>query len=200
VRRLRISRAGELALMATMLASVAACGSTLHHTAATSTIIGHGRTLSGRTFIASVTPRASVTPLGGSGAKGSCPISLTIREKGYASFSEVCFSRMSVPIRPTAECVGQEWIIHVEAQQNARFMTLVLSNRRMVTSRIIRLPLSLGGPAALYFQAMAASGSRPTRLVERDQNGRVIGVLSILPPSRCEVATVVVRRRHGGAM
>ncbi len=180
VRRLLTSRGGTLTLMATMLAVVGGCGSAQHHDVAASTIIvGRGSTLSGKDFVVSITH--NVKRLGGAGTRGSCPISVTITETGYASFGEVCFSRMSAPVRPKIDCIGGERIIHVEASQDTRFVTLVLSNGRTVTSRVIHLPVSLGGPAELYFQAMPASGPRPTRLLERGGNGRVVGVLTVVP-------------------
>lgn len=93
---------------------------------------------------------------------------------------------MTIPVRPLVDCIGGEWLIRFEAQQDARFATLTLSDRHKVTSRLIRVPRAFGGPADLYFQAVAKSGPRPTRIVERDQNGRALGALSITLPVKCD--------------
>jgi hypothetical protein len=183
---LRGARSLPVSVVAAMvLFSLMGCGSEGHRGAAhvRSLTIGSGRTLSGVAFVVSLAHL--VVPPGESAVAEGCPIAVTVSERGRASYSGVCFSRMSSPVRPSVDCVDGSWLIHVETQTLARFATLTLSDGRTVMSPVLRVPPALGGPASLYFQAVPASGPRPTRLVEEDQSGRVIGESPITPRDGC---------------
>jgi hypothetical protein len=62
---------------------------------------------------------------------------------------------------------------------------LLLSDGRSVSSRVVLVPASLGGPAAVYVQALRGPSPVPVSLMELDQRGRTIGVFRLRAVRGC---------------
>lgn len=157
------------------------------------TVIGRGRTRAGRSFVATVVgkhhEKRSLFP-GEATPTSNCPLSVAITE-GRNGVSHVeCYSRMETPVRPGVECLGGQWIIHMQTSDDARRVRLTLNDGRSASSPLMMVPRRLGGPARLYYQAISATGSSPVLLTELAGDGNELRRVAVPTGAGCEKTTV----------
>ncbi len=75
---------------------------------------------------------------------------------------------------PRAECAGGLIEIRARPLPATRRVVLRLSDGRRIVSRPVLVPARLGGPAAIYFQALRGPSPIPVSLQELDARGRVL--------------------------
>lgn len=166
----------------------------------TTTPIGTVRTASGGRYAVSV-ERAK----GGS----ECKAQVQIRpvESGVAgvlgqifainlnSESVYCLSD-GTSAAPRAECTGGLIEIRARPLPATRRVILRLSDGRQIVSRPVLVPARLGGPAAIYFQALRGPSPIPVSLQELDGRGRVLRTVAV--PRVLECSAHPVKYVRGG--
>ncbi len=97
---------------------------------------------------------------------------------------------------PRAEC--KDGLIEIRARPlpATRRVILTLSNGRQLVSRPVLVPARLGGPAAIYFQALRGPSPIPVSLRELDARGRVLRTVAV--PRVLECSTHPVKYVRGG--
>lgn len=133
-----------------------------------STVIGRGYTLAGKSFIATSKP---ISPLVIGSGGSECPLPIFIHEQGGRVNLEQCYSRDENPVRPQVECVMGLITVHMETGSATRRVRLTLSNGRSVVSATMLVPSRLGGPARIYYQALRGPTPIPASLTEFNGNG-----------------------------
>lgn len=155
-----------------MLVDVCGCGTGQHWTSSaygSSIIVGTGRTAAGTNFMARVETRAI--------AGSHCPLNVDISESNRLGFIRECYSRLENPGQARVECIVGTLAVHAQVQSATRQVRLNLSNHRRITSPVILIPRSLGGPATIYYQALRGPTPIPVSLTEFDGYGHILGVM-----------------------
>jgi hypothetical protein len=165
------------AILATFL--VCGCGSTRGHAPVdlnAGVPVGGGQTAAGTMFRALVERPSSAAA--SHREAGSCPLNVDIDEGSHKGYVPICYSRLENPVRARVECVAGLLTVHAQLQDAARWVRLNLSNHQQVTSPTILVPRKLGGPAAIYYQALRGPRPIPLSLTEIDDHGHILGVMS----------------------
>jgi hypothetical protein len=129
---------------------------------------------------------ARIRTLGGEQAPTSnCPINVAITEGGYRPAVVECYDRLESPVLPRVECLRGLVTIHMQVVNAARRVRLTLSSGQSVTSPVITVPPRLGGPAALYYQAVRGAYPRPAFISPLGSRGRVLNTVRVPPAVGC---------------
>lgn len=107
-----------------------------------------------------------------------------------------CLSRAHVTPEPAVHCSSGLLIVEANLLPTARNVRLLLSNGRTISSRAIRVPARLGGPAGLYYQAVRGPSPIPVSLTELDAGGATVAVLKL--PAVVECTKQLVKHLPGG--
>ena len=99
---------------------------------------------------------------------------------------------------PHAECSNGLIEIRARLLPAARRAVLRLSDGRSIASRPVLVPTRLGGPAAIYFQALRGPSPIPISLQELDAHGRVLRTSTL--PRILECSTHPVKYVRGGKL
>jgi hypothetical protein len=99
---------------------------------------------------------------------------------------------------PHAECSNGLIEIRARLLPAARRAVLRLSDGRQIASRPVLVPARIGGPAAIYFQALRGPSPIPISLQELDARGRVLRTLTL--PRVLECSTHPVKYVRGGKL
>jgi hypothetical protein len=108
---------------------------------------------------------------GGVGALGQI-LAITNSESVY------CLSD-GTSAAPRAECDGGLIEIRARPPRATRRVVLHLGDGRQIVSRPVLVPARLGGPAAIYFQALRGPSPIPVSLQELDAHGRVLRTVAV---------------------
>jgi hypothetical protein len=81
----------------------------------------------------------------------------------------------------------QKGLLTIEALTvpGARGVRLNLSNGGHITSPVVNLPASLGGPAGFYYQVIRGPTPIPVSLTELDVGGRALSTVKVFPVVEC---------------
>ena len=99
---------------------------------------------------------------------------------------------------PHVECSSGLIEIRARLLPATRRVVLRLSNGRQIASRPVLVPARLGGPAAIYFQALRGPSPIPISLQELDARGRVLRTLTLSRILEC--STHPVKYLRGGKL
>jgi hypothetical protein len=147
------------------------------------TRLGSGRTAAGTRYMVSL----ERTKGGGHGCKAQ--VQIRPPESGMSgAFGQILLTIGSEPVlclsgsgsaAPLVQC--SEGLIEVRARllPAARTVVLRLSDGRQVVSRAVLIPARLGGPAAIYYQALRGPSPIPVSLIERDAQGHTLRVVNL---------------------
>jgi hypothetical protein len=152
------------------------------------TLIGQGRTLNGGGYTFRVKNRSpeSRCPLEVELARSTPPSG---RHKLVSvSGTNECLSGRERRAHATVICQRGEGAIEVQAwlPGDTRSVRLALSNGRTVSTRAVVLPRRLGGPLALYDQALRGPTPYPVSLTALSAHGRTLRTLALRPVRDCE--------------
>jgi hypothetical protein len=149
--------------------------------------IARGRTAAGEGFVAKLQTAVDAEP-------GSCKARVSIdsadtggRSKGLGGllFSGLCLSDRYSGAQAGVNCNSGVLTIHAYMPMSARNVTLLLSDGRRVTSRVIFVPARLGGRIGLYYQAVRGPSPIPVSLTELDAGGRALRVVRLSAVVEC---------------
>ncbi len=147
-------------------------------------VLGRGPTRAGVTFIVRGATKGEAVRIS---CRRYVSVEFSERQKGLVivgpSGERVCLSPGSDE-RPALECESERESIMAVVPASVRTVVLRLRDGRAISSRVIRIPRTAGGPAGVYVQAIRNSSSRPVSLTELDGSGGVVGMLK-LPAHRC---------------
>lgn len=154
-------------------------------------VIARGRTAAGGSFVA----KAELFPHTLRGSRCAVEVSITepSRPSGGALFEllnpnspDRCLSR-SAHVDPQQSVHCNAGLLTVEADLPATVTSvrLLLSDNRTITSKAIRVPRRLGGPAGLYYQAVRGPSPIPVSLTELDAHGNTLAVLKLPAVVQC---------------
>ncbi len=152
----------------------------------TQPLLGHGSTRGGSSF--TVRGESANSSTGSAGS--SCPHSVSVELERQTANGESRSSSSSVCLgahadhEPSSECYAQGESIVAAVAPSVTTVRLLLSDRHTITSRVVHIPRSAGGPAGVYVQAVRNYRPYPVSLTELDRRGRVVLVLA-LRPLRC---------------
>jgi hypothetical protein len=150
-------------------------------------VIGHGRTLAGTNFIATLEakgpgPIASRRHSGPSGL--DCPLYVVITEvRGLGGGK--CLTKSTVKADPSVHCNSGILTVTSQTLATTRSVLLVLSNGERVVSSALIVPARYGGPAGLFHQAIRGPSSFPVSLVELDQHGKKLRLVELPRVTYC---------------
>jgi hypothetical protein len=96
-----------------------------------------------------------------------------------------CLSRYHVTPEQKVTCNAGLLTVEANLLPAARSVRLLLSDKRTITSRAIRVPARLGGPAGLYYQVVRGPSPIPVSLTELDANGNHLTVLKLPAVVEC---------------
>jgi hypothetical protein len=94
------------------------------------------------------------------------------------------------------ECQVGVLTIHLQVRDATRSVRLTLSNGHEVTSPVMLVSRALGGPAALYYQAVPGPAPIPVAATELDGRGRSMG--TVATPRVVECTNPLVHYLPGG--
>jgi len=146
----------------------------------TSTAIARGRTAAGEGFVVKLQPAVDAEQ--GCKARVSVDSADTGRRStdlGGLLFSGLCLSDRYSGAQASVNCNSGVLTIHAYMPMSARNVTLLLSDGRRVTSRVIFVPARLGGRIGLYYQAVRGPSPIPVSLTELDARGRALRVVKL---------------------
>jgi hypothetical protein len=93
---------------------------------------------------------------------------------------EVCLApRRDRSEAPSIHCIEGLLMIKTAAPAATRTVDLRMSNGAQIVSRPVLVSRRLGGPGALYYQAVRGPSPLPVSLTERDARGRTLRVLKL---------------------
>jgi hypothetical protein len=152
------------------------------------TLIGHGHTVDGGSYTFRVQPHT---------AESGCPLEVdfqsTSAPSGHHHFTSIsgtteCLTDSERRVRATVNCQPSEGVIEVQAwlPGDTRNVRLGLNDGRTVTSRAAVVPVRLGGPLALYYQALRGPFPYPVSLTALDAHGGVLRTLGLRPVRDCK--------------
>ncbi len=150
-------------------------------------VIGSGRTATGQPFVATL-GQYRTSPLRGRQElepRRGCPLRVFIREGQHAWQNEVCYPRSEVSEQVGVECVAGLLLVHLAAPPTTRSVRLSLSNGQHVVSPVMLLPRGLGGPMALYYQAVRGPTPIPVSATELGAGGQVLGTITAYRVHEC---------------
>ncbi len=143
----------------------------------TATPLGRGRTSVGETFDVNVRHAAPHTH--------ECRLQIQVVDFGaHEQHNGVCLGP-GTRSTPTVRCEEQERWIEALLPAGVHAARLRLSDGRQITSSTIAIPARLGGPAALYYQAVARGHGVPRSLTELDRTGAALATIALPSASRC---------------
>jgi hypothetical protein len=146
---------------------------------ADSLVIGHGITAAGERFLARLEPKEPRSSSNGSG----CLLPLSITGSGAGSLG-TCMSRSprrspSRSSEPSVDCASARLTVTVNTLPAARSVRLSLSNGQQITSRVLFVPASRGGPAGYYYQVVRGPSPIPVSLTELDVHGVTLQTITL---------------------
>jgi hypothetical protein len=155
----------------------------ISHESKSSTEIGAGRTAAGTSYTVSL----ERTKGGGPGCKARVQIRPpeSAASGAFGKILEILGSESLLCLSGGAATVPQvqcsEGLIEIRARllSATRTVILHLSDGRRIASRPVRVPARLGGPAAIYYQAVRGPSPFPVSLTERDARGHTLRVLKL---------------------
>ena len=167
-------------------------------------VIARGRTAAGGSFVAKAEPSSHTL-------RGShCTVEVSITEPSSPSGGGLlellngnspdrCLSR-SAHVDPQQSVHCNAGLLTVEADLPATVASvrLLLGEHRTITSKAIRVPRRLGGPAGLYYQVVRGPSPIPISLTELDAHGNTLAVLKL--PAVVECAKKLVKYFPGGVV
>jgi hypothetical protein len=144
-------------------------------------VIARTRTAAGASLVAWV---RHPTPPGAGSAH--CPIDLEyeVSEGPSSGGSDVCLSRTH-PATLQLFCQGTRWQIEGQAAEGATEAHLKLRGGQEVTSALVLVPATLGGPAGFYFQRLRPS-QVPAALEELSSEGKLLRTVPFKAKRRCD--------------
>ncbi len=153
------------------------------HESTTSTELHKGRTAAGTRYTVWLertkggSARACKSHVEVRGADGATPGLLELLS---ASRPEVCLAPHEKRAEePKVNCHEGLLTIEAEVPTATREVDLHMSDNRQIVSRPVLVPRRLGGPAALYYQAVRGPSPIPVSLTERDAHGNPLRVLEL---------------------
>ncbi|HEV3047879.1 MAG TPA: hypothetical protein VGY13_11030 [Solirubrobacteraceae bacterium] len=152
------------------------------------TLIGQGRTLVGGTYTFRVKNRSP---------ESHCPLEVELARSTppsgkhklvSVSGTNECLSGRERRTHATVTCQRGEGAIEVQAwlPGDTRSVRLTLSSGRTVSSRAVVIPKRLGGPLALYDQALRGPSPYPVSLAALGAHGRTLRTLALRPVRDCK--------------
>jgi hypothetical protein len=155
----------------------------LSHESKSSTKLGAGRTAAGTSYTVWLERTKG-------GPAGACKARVELRSAGGAEpgiseliigpGSEVCLApREQRSEGPSVSCSEGLLQIETEVPAATRTVDLRMSNDAHIVSRPVFVPRPLGGPVALYYQAVRGPSPVPLSLTARDAHRRPLRVLKL---------------------
>jgi hypothetical protein len=154
-------------------------------------VIARGRTAAGGSFVA----KAELSPHTLRGSHCTAEVSITepsrpssggLLELLNGNSPDRCLSR-SAHVDPQQSVHCNAGLLTVEADLPATVTSvrLLLGEHRTITSKAIRVPRRLGGPADLYYQVVRGPSPIPVSLTELDAHGNTLAVLKLPAVVQC---------------
>jgi hypothetical protein len=155
----------------------------ISHESKSSTKLGAGRTAAGTSYTVWLERTKG-------GSAGGCKSSVEVRRADGAkpgilelfvgTASEVCLvPHQKRSEEPSVNCREGLLTIETEVPSATRTVDLRMSDGTHVVSRPVFVPRRLGGPGAVYYQAVRGPSPVPVSLTERDAHGRPLRVLKL---------------------
>lgn len=154
-------------------------------------VIARGRTAAGGSFVA----KAELLPH--RSRRRHCTVEISITEPSRpggggllellgGNSPERCLSR-SAHVAPAQSVHCNAGLLTVEADLPATVTSvrLLLGDNRTITSKAIRVPRRLGGPAGLYYQVVRGPSPIPVSLTELDAHGNTLAVVKLSAVVEC---------------
>jgi hypothetical protein len=144
-------------------------------------VLGHGKTQSGATYRVR---RDRSSESRGSSCRHEVSVELEQQRssRSGASFSSggsgICLSH-SARDRASSGCSGNEASITDVVPASVSTVRMRLSNGKVLTSAVVRIRPSDGGPAGVYVQAVRPHDAYPVLLTELDRHGHVVRVVPL---------------------
>jgi hypothetical protein len=142
-------------------------------------VIGRGKTVSGNEYTIWVQQEHSTRP------GPHCPISLgvDVSERNGNSTSEACLSRTE-PERLHVFCNGSEWQVEGQTLEGATSVAVKLRDGRQISSPVVIVPPTLGGPAGFFYQLLPRSDD-PVSLTEVNAQGATLATVALPHEAHC---------------
>ena len=135
-------------------------------------VIRKGRTSAGTTFVV----RPSVVK----GLPSSCrhEVEVEVQEGNGSSSGGVCLSGGARP-EPSSSCSGPVETVELATLPDARRARVRLSDGRVLTVSVIRVPAKDGGPAGVFVDAFRGYNPYPVSVQELNHEGKVLRTVSL---------------------